>query len=164
MQNVANERSSMVLSEKEKTVIKDLQTQEQSCIEKYTRYSNEAKDPELRDLFMHLSRQEQKHYDSLSQVLSGNTPNVDCNDDSGRNYQPKSTYQGGMESADMKKDCFLVTDCIGTEKMVSSEYNSNVFAFGNSAIRKLLADIQIEEQNHGEMLYKYKMANGMACA
>lgn len=154
----------MVLSEKEKTVIKDLQTQEQSCIEKYTRYSNEAKDPQLRDLFMHLSRQEQKHYDSLSQVLSGNTPNADCNDDSGRDYQPKATYQAGMESADMKKDCFLVTDCIGTEKMVSSEYNSNVFAFGNSAIRKLLADIQIEEQNHGEMLYKYKMANGMACA
>lgn len=152
----------MVLSEKEKTVIKDLQTQEQSCIEKYTRYSNEAKDPGLRDLFMHLSRQEQKHYDSLAQVLSGNTPDADCNDDSGKNYQPKATYQAGMESADMKKDCFLVTDCIGTEKMVSSEYNSNVFAFGNSAIRKLLADIQIEEQNHGEMLYKYKMANGMA--
>lgn len=152
----------MVLSEKEKTVIKDLQTQEQSCIEKYTRYSNEAKDPGLRDLFMHLSRQEQKHYDSLAQVLSGNTPDADCNDDSGKNYQPKANYQAGMESADMKKDCFLVTDCIGTEKMVSSEYNSNVFAFGNSAIRKLLADIQIEEQNHGEMLYKYKMANGMA--
>ena len=27
--------------------------------------------------------------------------------------------------------------------------------------RKLLADIQVEEQNHAEMLYKYKMVNGM---
>ena len=26
---------------------------------------------------------------------------------------------------------------------------------------KLLADIQVEEQNHAEMLYKYKTANGM---
>ena len=152
----------MMLSEKEKTVIKDLQTQEQSCIEKYTRYANEAKDPQLQALFSHLKQQEQKHYDSLSQVMSGNVPSADCNDDSGKNYQPKATYQAGMESLDMKKDCFLVTDCIGTEKMVSGEYNSKVFAFANSGIRKLLADIQIEEQNHGEMLYKYKMANGMA--
>ena len=36
-----------------------------------------------------------------------------------------------------------------------------IFAFGESAVRKLLADIQIEEQNHAEMLYKYKVANGM---
>ena len=159
---LGDERMNIMLSEKEKTVIKDLQTQEQSCIEKYTRYANEAKDPQLQALFGHLKQQEQKHYESLSQVLAGNVPSADCNDDSGKNYQPNATYQAGMESADMKKDCFLVTDCIGTEKMVSSEYNSNVFAFANSAIRKLLADIQIEEQNHGEMLYKYKMANGMA--
>ena len=30
-----------------------------------------------------------------------------------------------------------------------------------TSIRKALADIEIEEQNHAEMLYKYKMANGM---
>ena len=51
---------------------------------------------------------------------------------------------------------------IGTEKLVSGEYKSDVFVFGNSDIRKLLADIQIEEQNHAEMLWKYKTANGMA--
>ena len=34
--------------------------------------------------------------------------------------------------------------------------------FANTALRKLLADIQIEEQNHAEMIYKYKTANGMA--
>ena len=61
-----------------------------------------------------------------------------------------------------KNDCFLATDCIGTEKMVSSEYNSNVFKFSEPSLRKLLADIQIEEQNHAEMLYKYKTVNGMA--
>ena len=45
--------------------------------------------------------------------------------------------------------------------MVSSEYNRDVFVFENSDIRKLLADIQIEEQNHAEMLWKYKTVNGM---
>lgn len=39
---------------------------------------------------------------------------------------------------------------------------TQVFAFGDSGVRKLLADIQVEEQNHAEMLYKYKMANNMA--
>lgn len=59
-------------------------------------------------------------------------------------------------------DAFLATDCIGTEKLVSGEYNTNVFNFGETGLRKLLADIQIEEQNHAEMLYKYKTVNQMA--
>jgi Mn-containing catalase len=45
---------------------------------------------------------------------------------------------------------------------VSGEYNTNVFVFADAAIRKLLADIQIEEQNHAEMLFKYKTVNAMA--
>ena len=65
-------------------------------------------------------------------------------------------------SEEKKADCFLATDCIGTEKMVSGEYNSNVFVFEDSNLRKLLADIQVEEQNHAEMLYKYKTVNGMS--
>ena len=56
----------------------------------------------------------------------------------------------------------MATDCIGTEKLVSGEYNTNVFNFANSDVRKLLADIQVEEQNHAEMLYKYKTVNGMS--
>ena len=67
-----------------------------------------------------------------------------------------------IESEDKKADCFLATDCISTEKLISSEYNTNVFVFADTCIRKLLADIQIEEQNHAEMLYKYKTVNGMA--
>ena len=51
---------------------------------------------------------------------------------------------------------------IGTEKLVSGTYNDDVFAFGDSGVRKLLADIQIEEQNHAEMLYKYKTVNSMS--
>lgn len=152
----------MVLTEKEKMVVEDLRTQEQSCINKYTKYQKEAKDPVLQELFRELAQYEQKHYDTLTQVLNGTAPACDCNDTKGKDYNPKATYDTMTNSDDKKHDCFLATDCIGTEKLVSGEYNSDVFAFSDSAVRKLLADIQIEEQNHAEMLYKYKTVNGMA--
>ncbi len=152
----------MVLTEKETTAIKDLQTQEQTCIEKYKRYSEQAKDPVLRDLFKTLSKKENNHLSSLKQVLLGSVPEVDCNDTDGRDYEPKATYGKMVETEEKQTDCFLATDCIGTEKLVSSEYNSNVFKFSDASLRKLLADIQIEEQNHAEMLYKYKTVNGMS--
>ena len=70
----------MILKEKERTVIQDLQTQEKSCIEKYGKYAQQARDPELKSLFQTLQKKEQEHYDSLSQVLSGTVPQVNCND------------------------------------------------------------------------------------
>lgn len=152
----------MVLTEKETNAIEDLKTQEQACIDKYTKYSQQAKDPVLRDLFTEIAKDEQKHYDSLSQVIEGKVMPVNCNDSRGKNYNPKATYDSLVNSEDKKSDCYLATDCIGTEKLVSGEYNSDVFVFGDSDIRKLLADIQIEEQNHAEMLWKYKTVNGMA--
>ena len=151
----------MILKEKERAAIEDLQTQEKSCVEKYGKYAKEAKDPELKNLFSRLQKEEQKHYDSLSQVLNGSVPDCDCNDSQGRDYAPKAAYSSMSSNADKEHDAFLATDCIGTEKLVSGEYNTDVFVFGESKIRKLLADIQIEEQNHAEMLFKYKMANGM---
>ena len=151
----------MILSEKETTVIKDLQTQEQCCVEKYERYSKLAKDQVLIDLFTDLHGKEQKHLESLTQVLSGKVPSCDCNDSDGKDYNLAATYSMAP-SEDKKTDCFLATDCIGTEKLVSSTYNTEVFEFGDPGVRKLLADIQIEEQNHAEMLYKYKTVNSMA--
>ena len=41
----------MLLTEKEMTVLKDLQTQEKSCVDKYERYTGLAKDEELKQLF-----------------------------------------------------------------------------------------------------------------
>ena len=46
-------------------------------------------------------------------------------------------------------------------RQIVLRYNTDVFVFGESSLRKLLADIQVEEQNHAEMLYKYKTVNGM---
>lgn len=151
----------MILKEKERTTIEDLQTQEKSCVEKYGKYAEQAKDPELKNLFQTLQKKEQEHYDSLSQVLSGTVPQCNCNDSDGKNYEPKATYSAMENTDDKLHDAFLATDCIGTEKLVSGEYNTDVFNFGDSGVRKLLADIQVEEQNHAEMLYKYKIVNGM---
>lgn len=152
----------MVLTQKETAALKDLQTQEQSCIEKYTRYSHVANDKVLKALFESLSKEEQKHYESLTQALNGQCPeDIDCNDCKGQYYQPRATYTAEDNSVAKQEDCFLATDCIGTEKLVSGEYNNDVFIFGDTNIRKLLADIQIEEQNHAEMLWKYKTVNGM---
>ena len=152
----------MILTEKERTTIKDLQTQEKSCIEKYGLYEQQAKDMELKNLFHTLQAKEKEHYNSLEQVLNGTVPKCNCNDTDGRDYSPKATYNATSSQADKTHDCFLATDCIATEKLVSGEYNSEVFAFGDTNVRKLLADIQVEEQNHAEMLYKYKTVNGMA--
>ncbi len=151
----------MVLTEKEATSIKDLQTQEETCIKKYEKYGQQAHDTELKSLFQTLKENEQEHYNSLSQVLKGTVPSCNCNDSRGKDYNPKRTYDQMTNSQEKKEDCFLATDCIGTEKLVSSEYNTNVFTCSDSGVRKLLADIQIEEQNHAEMLYKYKQVNGM---
>lgn len=135
--------------------------QGKSCIEKYGRYAQQAKDPELKNLFQTLQQKEREHYDSLERVLNGEVPQCNCNDSDGRDYQPKATYTAMSSPEDKQQDAFLATDCIATEKLVSGEYNSEVFAFGDSGVRKLLADIQVEEQNHAEMLYKYKTVNGM---
>ena len=152
----------MVLTAKETTAIKDLQTQEKGCIAKYEKYASEAKDTELQNLFRTLQKEEQKHFQSLGQALNGEIPSCDCNDSQGKEYCPCATYKDGGNTADKEHDNFLATDCIGTEKMVSSEYNSDVFNCDNTELRKLFADIQIEEQKHAEMLYKYKQANAMS--
>lgn len=108
-----------------------------------------------------IAEQGKEHYESLEKVLNGTVPECNCNDTDGRDYEPKATYTAMSSPEDKMQDAFLATDCIATEKLVSGEYNSDVFAFGDTKLRKLLADIQVEEQNHAEMLYKYKMVNGM---
>ena len=46
----------MILKEKERAALEDLQTQEKSCVEKYEKYANQARDPELKSLFRRRSR------------------------------------------------------------------------------------------------------------
>lgn len=151
----------MKLSEKEATVIKDLQAQEKTCVEKYRFYENSAKDPELKDLFHKIGDEEQEHFDALGQLLKGDVPSVSATS-AVSGYSPSGTYTSTDNSENKKHDQFLCTDSIATEKLVSSTYNTDLFQFAASNIRKLLNHIQTEEQNHAEVIYKYKTANGMA--
>ena len=152
----------MILSEKERTTIEDLQTQEKACVDKYRFYEQSAHDEELKNLFHRIGDEEQEHFDSLGMVLKGDVPNVSAARSGMEGYTPSESYAAGNNSEEKKHDQFLCTDCIATEKLVSSTYNDDVFRFSASNIRRLLNHIQTEEQNHAEMIYKYKTANNMA--
>ena len=150
------------LTEKERFILEDLKSQEKLCIQKYAFYEEMAYDPELSELFAQIRESEEKHYNSLKAVLNGNVANADVNDESGQKYMPQMEYHQNSNYAEKEHDSFLCTDAITMEKYVSGAYNFDLFQFGNSKLRKLLADIEVEEQNHAEMLYKYKKANLMA--
>lgn len=149
------------LTEQQRYTLQDLQTQERLCVEKYAKYANEARDAQLKDLFTTIKDEEQKHLDSITQVLSGSVPQVNLSDNKAKSYAPTPTYVGSFSPEDKAQDTFLCTDSIATEKYVSSAYNSDLFKFADSDIRELLADIEIEEQQHAEMIYKYKTVNQM---
>ena len=79
----------------------------------------------------------------------------------GATYSPVAAYTSKYVQADKDHDSFLCTDAITTEKYVSSAYNFDLFQFGSTEARKLLADIEVEEQNHAEMMFRYKTVNSM---
>lgn len=56
----------MILKEKERSVIEDLQTQEKSCVEKYGKYAEQARDPELK-IFSGISSRKNRSIMSLCQ-------------------------------------------------------------------------------------------------
>ena len=150
------------LKENEKILLKDLQDQEKTCIEKYEKYAELAKDPVLKDLFTDLRKAEENHFNSLSQIMTGSVPSVNGQNTGGKEYSPTPTYTGSFNENDKQNDNFLCTDSIATEKYVSSAYNFDLFQFGDPDIRVLLNHIQTEEQNHAEKIYIYKTVNQMA--
>lgn len=152
----------MILTEKETLTLKDLQTQEKVCMEHYTLCANTAKDCGLRDLFSQIAKDEQEHFQSISQVLKGEVPSFNSAGSKADSYHPKAAYDSTSSQADKQHDALLCSDSIGNEKLVSSDYNTSLFHFGSGEIRKLLNHIQTEEQEHAEMIYKYKQVNGMA--
>ena len=64
----------MNLTQKETGLLKDLKDQEQLCVDKYTKYSNDACSQELKDLFCSIAKVEQNHYNTISAMLNGTVP------------------------------------------------------------------------------------------
>ena len=145
----------MTLTTKEHTLLADLKSQEQICIEKYNQYANDACDGELRNLFCKLAQNEQIHLDWLTQIQNGTGPN--CN--SGQQNQNNCNLQTQGECK--QKDAFLCKDALSMEKHVSSVYDISIFEFENTDLRNVLNTIQSQEQNHGQQIYSYMSAHNM---
>ena len=148
----------MTLTQKENGLLCDLKTQEQLCIEKYTKYENEACDPALKNLFSSIKTTEQGHLDTINKILEGQEVKMSAE-------MPTAEKWSGTASScpteQKNKDSFLCKDALTMEKHVSSLYDTSIFEFTSPTLRDTLAHIQKEEQNHGEQLYSYMSANGM---
>ncbi|MGN0244157.1 MAG: DUF892 family protein [Lachnospiraceae bacterium] len=152
----------MTFTEKEKTLLKDMKAQEELCVEKYTKAAECAHDPQLKQLFTEIGKEEQTHLQTITQIESGTVPAMKSSASgmsAGMTYQ--ATYPAGDDSEEKKHDQYLCTDCLGTEKFASSVYNTDIFEFRDKKVRDTLNHIQKEEQEHGEKIYHYMSANGM---
>lgn len=149
----------MTLSQKETTLLQDLKSQEQLCVDKYSKYSSDACDGQLKNLFSQIGQTEQQHLSTITQILGGTVPTMGGGDTS----QPTATPQSTTLCTEQNKqhDKFLCTDALTTEKHVSSLYDTCIFEFKDVTIRNTLNHIQKEEQEHGDKIYKYMSQNGM---
>ena len=147
------------LTTKETDLLKDMKGQEQLCIDKYDKYAQDACAPELKSLFTHLADVERTHLNTVNEMLSGkvSTPSGSSSFSGGASAG-KANYSSEQ---DKKKDTFLCSDMLSTEKHVSALYNTGVFEFSDVQARNMLNHIQTEEQQHGQKIYEYMNANGM---
>ena len=140
----------------------DQKSHEETCIEKYTKYANQAQDAQLKQLFNSYSAKEQEHLNSINQLLSGQVPSVggqqqNQGQQAQNQQQMTSTVQGNYNQEDAK----LCKDMLMTEKYVSGAYDTAVFEFRDSNVRQVLNHIQKEEQQHGEGIFQYMQSQGM---
>lgn len=151
------------LTQKETTLLKDLISHEQLCIEKYAKSSNEAHDAQLKTLFNQIGQIETQHLNTLTQISNGTIPSMSNQSGSGNTVQAvtTATYQKQDNSPNKKQDKFLCSDALATEKHVSSLYDTCIFEFRDTNIRDALNHIQKEEQTHGEKIYSYMEMNNM---
>ena len=149
----------MTLTQKETSLLSDLKSQEELCIEKYGKYEADAKDPQLKSLFSSIKSTESGHLGTINKMLSGEEvrmPPAPSAESEKLNCTPSS-----CSAADKKSDEYLCKDALAMEKHVSSLYDVSVFEFTSPIMRDTLAHIQKEEQNHGNQIYQYMSANGM---
>lgn len=160
----------MNFTQKEINLLNDLKKEEQTCVEKYSKYSQQATTPRLKGLFNSIGQKEQQHLETINQLLSGVIPMVNENQ-GGQSQQTQfsqanqgiQTSNVGVDTSkcDKQTDSYLCQDALSTEKYVSSSYNTSIFEFRDTNIRNILNHIQKEEQGHGEQIYNYMAHNNM---
>ena len=149
----------MTLTQKETSLLNDLKSQEELCIEKYRKYGSEACDPALKNLFTSLMSTEQTHLSTLNRIMNGEEVATSAPPTA---VSEKLSCTPSTCPADSKsRDAFLCKDALAMEKHASSLYDTSIFEFSSPTLRDTLNHIQKEEQNHGEKLYEYMKCNNM---
>lgn len=151
----------MNLTQKETMLLKDQKNHEDMCIKKYNKYAAQAHDPNLKNLFSDLAKQEESHLNTINQIQNGQVPNLAAGNQQGsgvQQYRDVSTSQMRNNNAE---DADMCRDMLATEKYISGTYDTSVFEFRDHAARQALNHIQKEEQEHGEKIYNYMASNGM---
>ena len=64
------------LTQKEQQLLSDQLNHEKVCIQKYSSYAQQTRDPQLKQMFNQYASEEQNHYDTVSQLLSGQPANM----------------------------------------------------------------------------------------
>ena len=153
------------LSQKEKMLLMDQRTHEETCVDKYTKYANQAQDSQLKQLFNSNATKEQEHLNTINQILSGQVPSVGGQQNQSQSQAQMTSAQGQMTSSVQgnynQEDAKLCKDLLMTEKFVSGAYNTAIFEFRDTNIRQVLNHIQKEEQQHGEGIFQYMQSQGM---
>jgi spore coat protein CotF len=149
------------LTTKERYLLEDLKSHEETCIKKYTNYANQAQDPQLKQLFLKNAQNEQQHYNTVNQILNGQVPNLNQQQSQQQQNQQPPQFQNALTGMVNQKDADLCTDMLSTEKYVSSTYDTAIFEFTDHNVRNVLNHIQKEEQEHGEEIFVYMQSKGM---
>ena len=153
------------LNDKERMLLQDEKAGEELCIEKYKKYSEEASDPELKNLFKELMSKEEDHLKSLNQMLTGTVPTLNTQqkqqNQQNSNTNVSSANVDNKNQINFKQDKIICQDSLAGEKYVSSTYNSTIFEMRDTNARQVLNHIQKEEQEHGEKIYNYMQSHNM---
>jgi len=161
------ERVKMTWTKKEQSLLKDLQNEESVCIDKYGKAAEAACDEKLKNILDTIKTAEEHHYNTLTQMLDGTIPEQQGQQGKKQGGKQNSKQQKDLKStasrAEKQQDAYLLSDLLGTEKYVSSVYNTAVFEFSDEKARQVLSGIQCQEQEHGKQLSEYMQANNMYC-
>lgn len=145
------------LSQKERMLLEDGKKQEELCIKKYSGYSNQVKDVQLKSLLTEIGQEEQHHLDMINQMLQGMEPNMAHNKGATNTFSD-TAFQGSTVTTEDKT---LLDDLLATEKYVSAFYDTTIFESADPKVRQAVQHIQKDEQNHGEKLFNYMHSHGM---
>jgi len=151
----------MQLSQKETELLKDMKNAEKLCIDKYSKAAEEACDPQLKQLCIHIAQVEQGHLDTLTKIENGQSTSSNSGSQQTQQQPTFTECYGPADSEEKKRDSFLANDLLTTEKHASHLYDTCVFEFKDENIRNTINHIQKEEQEHGKQLYDYMQKNSM---